>query len=587
MPDPDTALQRIHDRLSAIYPDRETAGRARDGISRLIEKWSTEIPAKPLGWSERDAFLITYAGTIRDAARPSLRVLHEFLHERLGDAFSFVHVLPFYPSTSDHGFSVVDYRQVREDLGAWDDAEALTENYRVVFDCVLNHISQESAYVRGHLAKDKRYEGFCIERDPAMDTSNVTRPRQSPLFHSFKKPNGDAVDLWTTFSSDQVDLNYRNPAVLIELLDVLLFYAAKGAAMIRLDAIPYLWKTSGTSCIHLPETHEVIRLIRAVFDAVAPHVILLSETNVPHEENISYFGPPRLDEAHIIYNFSLAPLLLHTLDAQDAGALSKWASALDDFGDECTYLNVTATHDGIGVRPVEGILSSAERQRLADLAVEHGGYVNFKANPDGTATPYELNISWFDAINNPNAVPPAPAGASVSGDSPAPDTELARFLLSQAIPMALQGIPGIYIHSLLGSRNYLQDVDPNSPATYRSVNRRELALGDLAPELDAPDSLPARVFQEMTRLLRIRRDQPAFHPSVPQRILDLGPKIFAVHRPHPDAPVTTLFNVTAHPQTVSPDTLHRSSEDLISGEQLDANSPIPLAPWQFRWLTPS
>jgi glycosidase len=570
---------RIRERLAAIYPDPSLATTASRDIETIIEKWRPRMTSANPGWSERDAFLITYADTILDNNHPALPTLTAFLRKHCPNALSFIHLLPFYPSTSDHGFSVVDYRQVREDLGSWDDVKDLTRDHRVVFDCVLNHVSQQSQYVQGFLDGNPAQADFCIVDDPAMDTSHVVRPRQSPLFHSYNRPNGKAINLWTTFSRDQVDLNFRNPAVLLEILDVLLGYAATGASMIRLDAIPYLWKESGTGCIHLPQTHEIIRLVRAVFDAVAPHVILLSETNVPHRENISYFGGEERDEAQIIYNFSLAPLLLHTLHREDATALTQWAANLDDFGDRCTYLNVTATHDGIGVRPAEDCLSPDDRDAIVKLAADHGGFVNYKRNADGSDTPYELNITWFDAVNNPLADPPLPLA-----------TQIDRFILSQAIPMALKGIPALYIHSLLGSRNQLDHIDPQNPSTFRSINRAQIPLDSLSTDLADPASRRHKVFHALLRLLETRRHTSAFHPDAPQTILDLGPSLFAIERVSLDGSQTLLavFNVTASPQSIPAPSLPTAAAaltDLVSGDTLSSSS-IPLGPRQFRWLIP-
>ncbi|MEM8954949.1 MAG: sugar phosphorylase [Verrucomicrobiota bacterium] len=534
----------------------------------------------PAGWSENDSFLITYAETLAEKKAPPLATLSRFLKNHCPDILSFIHILPFYPSTSDHGFSVVDYRKVATDLGSWNDVENLARERRVTFDCVLNHVSQESDYVQGFISGNTDREDFCIVESSAFDSSQVTRPRQSPLFHSFDRPDQSQVSLWTTFSRDQVDLNFRNPAVLIEILDILLGYAARGASMIRLDAIPYLWKESGTTCIHLKQTHEIIRLIRAVFDAVSPHVILLSETNVPHQENIKYFGPDERDEAQIIYNFSLAPLLLHTVHTGNATALTHWASNLDDFGEACTYLNVTATHDGIGIRPAEDCLAPDDRSRLLEITSAHGGFVNYKRNADGSDTPYELNITWFDALNNPHSNPPTPLSLQID-----------RMVLSQAIPMALKGIPALYIHSLLGSRNDLSRVNPGDSTTFRTINRSQISIDTLLQDLNDPTTRRHQVFHALTKLLRIRQTQPAFHPDAAQQILDLGPHTFALLRQSQSSSlvqsIIAVFNVTAQPQTIPTSSLPLSKEpltDLISGQPIAAPE-ISINPYQFRWLT--
>ena len=558
--------ERMARRLAFVY------GPQADGllaaVEALIDRYAGRIAARPAGWSERDAFLITYGDSLL-GARPPLQELHGCLRDRVGPLLSFVHLLPFYPYSSDDGFAVQDFRQVRPDLGEWSDVAAMAGDFRLVFDGVINHVSASSVYMREYCAGNPDYADFFLALDPATDTSAVLRTRNLPLLHDYETTAGKKW-LWTTFSSDQADLNFWNPRVLLEILDVLLFYAEKGASMVRLDAIPYLWKQLGTSCAHLPQTHELIRLIRDVYDAAAPHVLLLTETNVPHRENIRYFGEGG-DEAQMIYNFSLAPLILWSLHKGDARVLSRWAQEIRPVGERATYLNITATHDGIGMRPTEGILSEPERAELVQLARDHGGDITGKRNPDGSVSPYELNLNYFDAGNDPRAAEPL-------------DLQVRRFLVSQAIPMALLGMPGIYIHSLLGSRNYTAGVKATGRA--RTINREQLQVAALTRDLADPASLRAQVFGEMTRLLRIRREQPAFHPQAEQRVLDLGPQVFAVGR-HARASgdrILALHNVSASGVAVRLPAANRTKvwRDLLTGENV--GSPVPLAPYQVRWL---
>jgi sucrose phosphorylase len=556
-------------RLGRIY-GAETARRLLPALQALLAAWRGKIAPRAAGWSEKDALLIAYADSIVAADHPPLRVLHDFLKRRVGARFSFVHLLPFYPFSSDDGFSVIDFRAVREDLGAWEDVERLARDCRLVFDGVINHVSAASRYAHGYLTGDPAFAELFIAMDPQADTSSVLRTRNLPLLHDYPAHDGTRW-LWTTFSRDQLDLNYRNPAVLLEILDVLLGYAARGASMIRLDAIPYLWKEPGTACAHLPQTHELIKLIHDVLAEAAPHLMLLTETNVPHRENVTYFGNAG-DEAQMIYNFALAPLILWSLTTGDAGALTAWAAGVRRVGPTATYLNITATHDGIGMRPTEGILSEPQRNLLVRLAREHGGDVTGKRNPDGSIAPYELNINYFDALNAPDSREPM-------------ETQIDRFLLSQAIPMALIGIPGVYIHSLLGSRNDREGVQQTGRA--RSINRARLQIDTLTRELDSPGSLRARVFARIMSLLEKRSMQPLFHPDAEQDVLDLGPGLFTVRR-HDTVTghaLLAVHNMRGVGQTVNLAGLVPcgTARDLLTGERFPA-ADIPFSPYAFRWL---
>lgn len=563
---------RMRRRLELLYGPR--AAETLAGLEALVAHHRPRIRPAGRGWSQTDALLITYADSLLGQGKP-LGALADFLGREARGMLSFVHLLPFYPFSSDDGFSVIDYRQVRPDLGGWEDVRALGGCCRPVFDAVLNHCSAESAYLKGYCAGDKRYADYFIPIAPGTDTSSVLRTRNLPLLHEFETSRGPEL-LWTTFSRDQVDLNFANPGVLLEIADILLGYAAEGAAMLRLDAVPYLWKRLGTSCAHLPETHEIIKLLRDLFDAAAPHVILLTETNAPHRDNVSYLGSGG-DEAQMIYNFCVPPLVLWSIHRGDASHLTRWASGLEHLGRGATYLNITATHDGIGMRPTEGLLSEAERAELVALARAHGGDVSGKRNADGSISPYELNLNYFDAVNDPGAAEPL-------------ELQVRRFMCAQSVPLALMGIPGIYIHSLLGSRNDLDGVRRTGRA--RSINREQLKLEKVRAELANPRSLRARVFGAYRQLLTTRQAQPAFHPDAGQEVLDLGPQFFAVRRSADGAAKQTILavhNMTDKPQK-APLGSHAGrvdSLDLISGEKLPAAGMggVPMAPYQVRWIS--
>ncbi len=562
---------KLESNLALLYGSK--SGNLVRDIMHLMENYRESIPTARAYWDESDALLITYGDSLQEKDTPGLASLEKFLDSRVREHFSLVHVLPFYPWTDDDGFSVVDFRQVNPPLGDWKHIHSLAGKYRLIFDGVFNHVSKSSEYVRGHLNGDADYRDFCINEDPSFDHSQVTRPRTSPLFHAYRGSSGE-MRLWTTFSEDQVDLNLANPAVLMELLDVLLFYASRGASMIRLDAIPYMWKASGTSCVHRPQTHAFIRIARLVMDIAAPHVGLLSETNVPHEENLTYFGN-RGDEAQVIYNFTLPPLILYGLATGDAQPLTRWAATLVSPGRRCTFLNITSTHDGIGMRPVEGILTGEQQKVLTDLAVEHGGAVSTRSNPDGSQSPYELNLTFFDAVNNPN---------EVDADR---EIQLRRFLLSQAIPMTLAGIPAFYIHCLLGSRNDTKGVQVSG--IKRRINREKLQLDQVNADLDNPESMRSRIFTGLMELLKVRTSSTAFHPSAACTVIELGRDIFALLRENKEngCRILALHNLSgAETACATPEDFSlEKSRDLLD-ETATFKPPYVLLPaYGIRWLS--
>ena len=536
---------------------------------RLVE--THRKPARRL-WSEKDSILITYGNSITRRGETPLFTLSHFLHEYLRGAISCVHILPFFPYSSDDGFAVVDYRRVSAMLGDWSDIENLTGNFDLMADLVLNHVSSHSEWFKQFLGHRSPGKDYFIEVTPGSDVSQVVRPRTHPLVVTFDTEDGPK-HVWATFSEDQIDLNFENPAVLIEMLEVLLLYVSMGARIVRLDAVAFLWKRIGTSCIHLAETHEVVKLMRDVVQAAAPGTILVTETNVPHVENISYFGDS--DEAHMVYQFSLPPLLLHALHCGNAHYLSEWATNLLPPPPGCTFLNFTASHDGIGMRPAEGILPQGEIDMLVKGMARFGGYASARDLGGGRKAVYELNITYFDALK---------------GTSSGPDSlQIPRFLCSQLVAMSLQGIPALYIQSLLAAPCDHEAVDQTG--RLRSVNRRGWSYGEAAERVHETEGDAYEVFQRLRRALLVRAKYAAFHPESPQRVHRLGDSVFALERgPYgrTQSHVLVVANMTAQMQTVTIPAsiqLTHSAHHLLSDQDVDFDRrQIELGRYQVVWL---
>lgn len=558
--------QAIQHLLTDIYKTRGTV--AFERICALLEGVKVRPSISTERFSQSNVVLITYADSIRKNNQPPIRTLHAFAKAYLKESFSAIHFLPFFPYSSDDGFSVIDFLSIDPDLGCWDDVIACGADFNLMFDYVLNHISAKSDWFERYLGGDKGFAQLALEVDPSSDLTMVTRPRALPLLTSFVKLSGEQVHLWTTFSADQVDLNYRSIETLCKMIEVLLFYVSKGACCIRMDAIAYLWKEIGTSCIHLPQTHAMVKLFRMILDEIAPDVLIITETNVPHAENISYFGSGD-DEAQMVYNFTLPPLLLHTFMSSDCRPLSRWAAALKTPSENTTFFNFTASHDGIGVRPLEGILSPEKINGLAQQAVTNGGQISYKQNADGSQSPYELNLTYIDAL--------APRGKEGSAE------HSARFLASQAIQLALPGVPAIYIHSLLGSRNWNEGVAQTGRA--RSINREKLNYDAICTSLENRDSFRARIFFSYCHLLKIRRAQPAFHPNASTEVLLLDQKIFSIIREASEQTLFALTNVSNVAVTLSLKShgAHRTLKDVLTDRDY-SNNRIVVEPYETLWL---
>lgn len=560
-------METITDLIDKIYAGtfpEATFARLLADIATARE--AIKLPRKA-HWDEQDVVLITYADQFREADKPTLSTFSRFYQQHLQSTFPLVHLLPFFPWSSDDGFSVMDYHQVDPLCGDWQDIARLHQETRLMFDFVCNHMSAHSAWFSHFLAQDPGWDDFFISMPPATDLSAVTRPRTSPLLTPFKMADGETRFIWTTFSADQIDLNFANPEVLLRMVNVLLDYLKRGADYVRLDAVGYMWKTPGTRCIHLEKTHQLVKLFRAIADQVAPGTVIITETNVPHQDNISYLGNGH-DEAQMVYQFSLPPLVLHAIHTGSARALRQWASTLDLSSNDTTFFNFLASHDGIGLNPARGILSEVEIVALVrDLALE-GALVSYKNNPDGTTSPYEINVTYLDALNRED-------------DDDA--TRLKRFLLAHAILLVFPGVPAIYIQSILGGRNHYDGV--RAAGHNRAINRQKYDLEQIEADLAGGNWLRQQVYTRLGQLIQLRRRQPAFHPDNPMTLYESENAVLVLrrHQPENGDGLLCVFNLSGRSVETQLPMAH-TLQDVVSGEKIDGTQPVKLDAWQFMWL---
>ncbi len=570
-----TLQQRIRERLAFLFPDADGEDLYRR-VMAVIDQYQIYLGRRQpyRHWNLQDVMLISYGDSIRTEGSLPLQTLNRFLNDYLIGVVSTVHLLPFFPYSSDDGFAVIDYLQVNPRLGSWNDVAEIDRNFDLMFDLVINHISSQHQWFQKFLQDEHPWRKYFICPPVDADLSQVVRPRATPLLTLVATAAGEQ-NVWTTFSADQVDVDFSNPEVLIEYLQILLSYLENGARFIRLDAIGFLWKEYGTSCINLAQTHEVVRLLRDVVDLAAPGTVLLTETNVPHQQNVSYFGDS--DEAHMVYQFSLAPLLLHGLYRGTSQYLNDWARSSCLTPPGCTFLNFTASHDGIGMRPLEGLIPQGEVDLLLHGMEKFGGMISYRSRDDGSKSAYEINITYFDALK----------GTWLGEDS----WQIARFLLAQTLMMALRGIPALYIHSLLATPNDHEGVEKSGRA--RMINRHSWDEEKLKTLLDDPNSTQAIVFNELRRRIKIRTAQPAFHPDARQELVHLGDSLFAFWRQSLDGKqrILAVHNLTDQLRTLYlgdalKGPLKGEWKGLLTGEEVVGDQgEICLPPYHLLWLT--
>ncbi|QCQ12711.1 alpha-amylase family glycosyl hydrolase [Enterococcus avium] len=552
----------IEEIISAIYPHQDEAMFLKEAISERIKGYKNKnIRPRKGQWDQDDVFLITYGDQFYEDGETKLTTFNKMYQQFFSDTFPIVHFLPFFPYSSDDGFSVIDYEQVNPEIGDWADVQVMNRNARLMFDFVCNHMSAKSNWFQGYLNNRTSYKDFFIESDPSIDLSMVTRPRTSPLLSEFVDLDGKIRNIWTTFSDDQVDLNFANPKVLLRMIDVLLFYVDQGADFIRLDAVGFLWKKAGTSSIHLPETHKIIQLFRSIVEEVAPGTILITETNMPHQDNISYFGDGT-NEAQMVYQFPLPPLVLHAIRTGNTSYLQKWANEIYLPTEEVSFFNFLASHDGIGLNPIRGIIDETEILDLVASIEKEGALVNYKQNPDCSFSPYEINTTYIDALSN---------------QSDEDELRLKRFMVAHSILLTIIGIPAVYVQSILGGRNYYEGVEKTG--ANRTINRQKYKASEICDSLLKSGSFRNQVYRELQELIQLRRSEEAFHPNCAMRVLETNHATFGIVR---DEKVYVLHNMSDQAQTISLDA--GTYINLLTKKECDIQQEVILEPYQFVWL---
>jgi len=568
-------IERISPLVEALYPNEDAVALAHQFAAKTgVDQADCVMPVSHQShWSEQDIMVITYGDSIVNDSEKPLKTLKRTLDRFLKESVSMVHILPYYPYTSDGGFAVSDYEIINPDLGDWTDIGEISQSYKIMADLVVNHCSSEHPWFKAFEAGDKKYENYFVQASLEDDLSEVVRPRTTPLLRLTRTPEGDKY-VWCTFSHDQIDLNFANPDVFLEVMRLISLYIDKGASIFRLDAIGFLWKIIGTSCIHLPETHQAIQLMRALIEYRLSDAIIITETNVPKKENLTYFG--NANEAHMVYNFSLPPLLINALLTGSAKHLKTWLMSMPPAQMGTTFLNFIASHDGIGVRPAEGILDPEELQNMIHALQSFGAKVSWRTGLNGEKHPYEINIALIDAFKG-----------TCEGED---EYQVARMLCAHAIALALEGVPAIYVHSFFATEN---DYDGVAKTEHnRDINRHQWQESELNALLTGDSTLNYKVLSGLNRLIGLRKQHAAFHPNATQFTLHLDDSLFGFWRQSlmRDQSIFVINNVTNQSQTFSLAQLNLIDMDewkeIITDEMItDLYGEMILAPYQTVWIT--
>ena len=542
----------------------------KDQILQIIEKFNKKNSKKKLKISEKTSLLISYGDNVYSNNTHSIKVFQNFFKKNLDKFFNAIHFLPFYPSSSDSGFAVKDHYKIEKRIGSWSDIKRISKSNHVMADIVINHSSARGLWFKNFLKKKRPGKDYFLTVNSEFNTSKVVRPRDHKLLKKidiFKKSDY----LWRTFSADQIDLNFKNPSVLLRFIKIIVHLVNNGVTIFRLDAIAYLWKQNSTNCINLKQTHEIVKLLRLITDLLNVQTIIITETNLPEKENLSYFG--KNDEANWIYNFSLPPLLIHAFLFENSSYLYKWSENLPNAKFQNSYLNFIASHDGIGMRPTEGILNKKSLNNFLKRLKKNGSKFSYRKVQNKSRKVYEANITIFDALKK-------------SDFDPNGKFYLERYIAAHAIMISFEGIPAVYFNSLFGKSN--DEAKYVITGNNRDVNRYKWNYKNITKKLGNKTSKQSIFFQNLRKLLSIKRKQKAFHPNAKRLNINLGPKIFCFKRLSIDRKqsIICITNLSSTNQNTKLDKSLINYKDLMSPKtKLGDKNILALKPFQTVWLT--
>ena len=568
--------KKINSKLRNIYGQSKLHFDINHSLREIVEiinKFNKKKNKKKKIISEKTSVVICYGDSIlSNKPKNLLGTFRNFFQKKLKNLFNTVHFLPFYPSSSDSGFAVKDHYKIDNKLGNWSDVLKFSKKNDVMADIVINHSSARGLWFKNFLKEKKPGKDYFLKVNSKFNISKVIRPRDHKLLKRIDIFKGKDY-LWRTFSPDQVDLNFKNPAVLLRFIKIMINLINHGVTIFRLDAIAYLWKENGTKCINLRQTHEIIKLLRIICSFLNVQTTIVTETNLPEKENLSYFG--NNDEANWIYNFSLPPLLIHAFLFENSNYLNKWSKKLPSTKKNTSYLNFIASHDGIGMRPAEGILNKKMISNLLKRLKKNGSRFSYRKIKNQSKKVYEANITIIDALKKTDF-----------------DNKgkffFERYMSAHSIMIAFEGIPAIYFNSLFGTSN--DEAKYIITGNNRDINRYRWSEKNILKVLKDKKSKQSAFFDSFSNLLLVRKKQKAFHPNAYRSTLNLSPKIFCFKRVSIDKKQTIICitNLSSKVQFPKIDRKYNKWKNLLDNKSFFiSDGKLKLDPFQTIWLSNS
>lgn len=583
-------LERHHDELRwlymEMYDNSSMFAELCDNLKQFYLKRNKELKISDLkreqdhGWYQQNDMLgmMFYI----DNFAGNMKGVEEKLDYLEKCKVNYVHLMPFLdtpPDRSDGGYAVSDFRKVQKKLGSMKDLDSLTaachkKGINVCMDFVMNHTSEDHEWAKKARQGDgeymSRYFFFDNEEEPAMYEKTVPQvfPTTAPGNFTWLEEEGYYV--MTTFYPYQWDLNYKNPRVFNEMMYNFLYLANRGIDIIRIDAVPYIWKELNTSCRNLKQVHTIVRMMRMIGEIVCPGILLLGEVVMEPEKVTPYFGTVEKPECHMLYNVTTMATTWHTVATRDVKLLRKQLDIVNSLPKEYIFLNYLRCHDDIGwgldygTLMLEGLGERSHKQYLNDY------FQGFAGESNSRGELYNADPVTGDArFCGTTASMCGIEKAAESKDKEAMERAVRFDLMLHAYMFMQSGIPVLYSGDEIGQLNdYTYKDDPNKAADSRYIHRGAMNW-KLAENIKDVDTTEGKIFQGLSRLEEIRKSEKVFVSNADAWTIETWDQsILGIGRYFEDEKIIGLFNFSEYDKTAWINETDGGYVDLISGEEL-------------------
>ena len=561
-----------NDKLRKLDAEREAAGewyRKRDMVGMMM-------------------YIDNFAGTIK-GVQEKLPYIEKC-------NVNYIHLMPFLDSPkgrSDGGYAVADFRKVKPELGTMDDLAALAEECHdkgisLCMDFVMNHTSEDHDWARCARQGDGEYMGrYFFYADPSIPqeyekTVPQVFPTTAPGNFTYLPELGHYV--MTTFYPYQWDLNYRNPRVFNEMMYNFLYLANQGMDIIRIDAVPYIWKQLGTNCRNLPQVHTIVRMMRMIGEIVCPGIVLLGEVVMEPDKVAPYFGTVEKPECHMLYNVTTMATTWHTVATRDIRLLRKQMDIVCSLPREYTFLNYLRCHDDIGWGLDYDTLKSWGMKE-----VPHKKYLNdyFQGKTEGSVSRGELYnadpVTGDARFCGTTASMCGIESAGFEQDEQKMDWAITKDVMLHAYMFTQSGIPMLYSGDEIGQVNdYTYKDDPEKAPDSRYIHRGKFNW-DLVENIKDTSSVQGRIFGALDHLEKIRRSEAVFDADAQVYTKDYSDQsILWIVRKAGGEELHAVFNFSDYPKTIwMPETAEYMN--LLTGRS-DEVTTVNLPGWGFMWM---